>query len=130
MRYLVAAIAALLLAGCAAAPQPMEAHGRGRVVIGAATLATLGTFEWHAAPAYTQLALLRQRAARRLNDGRITVDLARRIQTAADAARAELDEAVGAHGKSPEMSELAQRSLQRAGVLIQEAAFLLEGVNR
>lgn len=121
MRYLYAAIAALCLASCATPTQPLEAQGRGRVVIGAATLASLGTIEWHAAPSYTKLALLRQRAARRLNDGRISVETARHVQATADKARGSLDHALEVHGKSEALTKVAESELERAQRLIAEA---------
>lgn len=128
MRRLLIAAAAALLASCAAAPEPqLQAQGRGRVVIGAATLASIGTFEWTAAPAYTRLALLRQRAASRLDAKRITVDQARQVQAIADKARGRLDDAMSAHTRNP---EVAARELAGAQSLIEQGEAILKEAAR
>lgn len=93
---LVIIIAALLIAGCAAPTQPIEAaHAQQRDsgAFAVATLAPFGSFEWQLAPGYTRLAVLRRQAARALD--RHQIDLARAItvQARADAARRQLDDA-------------------------------------
>jgi hypothetical protein len=55
------------------------------------TLAEKGTWEFELAPAYTENARLRYRAAHQLKAKRISVDLAKQVQKRADEARAALD---------------------------------------
>jgi hypothetical protein len=95
MRFiLMAAIAALMLTGCATSSLQGEARPtRSGGMFAVATLAPWGSFEHEAAPAYTRLAVARRLTANRLDAGRITVSQARRVQDAADAARAALDAA-------------------------------------
>jgi hypothetical protein len=93
MRALTLIVIALVLTACAApAPQPIAANGAtgsGWV----ATLAPLGSFDWHAAPVLTQNIVLRQRATNALKKGRIDkatalqlLDLTDQVRTAYDAA--------------------------------------------
>lgn len=90
----VFALALLALAGCQPAAPPLATAPPPRGVEVFATLAPLGSFEWRAAPTYTRNAVLRHRAAVLLNDQRITVAEATRIQASADGVRRLLDQAV------------------------------------
>jgi len=95
MRNLIAAIgllASVMLAACAGQPQQLAAAPR---LVQAQAFATLATnaCEQETAGPYTALAASRYRAAARLRAGAMGVDAARRVQTLADQARAELDAA-------------------------------------
>jgi len=95
MRALLAAVAgAIALLGGCATPTPLPTPvAIKRTVDVAGTLATAGSCEINVAAEYTQLALARSTAARRLDAGRLSVDIASAIQRQADIARRELDRA-------------------------------------
>lgn len=90
---LIAALAALLTACAGTAPLQATGAPPARIV-GFATLAPLGSFEWRAAAPMTALAKLRHDAARDLRAGRIGAATARDIQSRADAIRALIDGAI------------------------------------
>lgn len=92
MRILIA-LAALALAACAAPPPQQVAGTASSGLYAAATLARAGTIDEQLAPAYTTNAMVRQRAARALDAGRIDLPTARAVLTQTDAARAALDAA-------------------------------------
>lgn len=96
MRILIAIAAALTLAACATpapAPPATLAPAPGRAAVVAAATLSWGPFEDLLAPAYTRNAVVRQRAARALDAGRISVEQARQVLHHTDAARADLDAA-------------------------------------
>lgn len=100
-KTLIAMIAAAALSACAApAVTPVTASG-GSSISGFATLANFGTWEMDLAPAYTRLAVVRHRAARELDAGRIGVATAIDIQASADKARALLDASRRGNLKTP-----------------------------
>lgn len=123
---LLALAAALALAACAAAPPAGSVAGTaaGRMQM-FGTLASFGTFEMELAPAYTRLAVLRHRAANRLNQGRIDVAAARQIQALADDARARLDAAHSAT-LAGQVPPSARAQLVEAQRLIEAGESLLE----
>jgi hypothetical protein len=100
-KSLIALAVAALLSACSTAPAvPLQATASSSVT-GFATLALWGTWESELAPAYTRLAVLRHRAARALQDGRIAVATAIEIQASADQARAKLDASRRGHATEP-----------------------------
>lgn len=100
MKYFVMALAVALLCACGfIGQQSSQPVGNGNAqggLVAFATLAPIGTFEYKAAPAYTQLAALRYRAASLLRKSRITVAEAEDVQAQADHVRKQLDAAVKA----------------------------------
>lgn len=89
-----AVLAALLFASAAAhaTPVPLESHAKadgGSFAVG--TLAALGSFEYQTAPAYTRLIMARRNATTAISKGRITVETAESVQSAADTVRKLLD---------------------------------------
>lgn len=93
MRYLIPLAAALALGACASMTPQQIAGTASSGLYAAATLARAGTIDEQLAPAYTTNAMVRQRAARALDAGRIDVATARAVLTQTDAARAALDAA-------------------------------------
>lgn len=98
MWKLILVAVVMVLAGCgtmgatpALQPAPVKT-----AFVGFATLASVNTFEWQAAPTWTRLAALRHNAARALGKQQITVDAAKSIQARADLARSFLDKATAA----------------------------------
>lgn len=120
---LLALVAALTLAACAAQP-PLSGAAPGRAQM-VGTLASFGTFEMELAPAYTRLAVLRHRAAGRLTAGRIDVATARQVQAQADDARARLDAAHSAT-LAGQVPASARDNLAEARRLIEAGEALLE----
>jgi len=105
-------VLALALSACTSAPPapvaaPLKASGPASVS-GIATLALWGDWESDLAPAYTQLAVLRLRAAHRLDAGKIAVTTAIAVQASADQARALLDKSRRGDAKSPTPLQRAQ----------------------
>lgn len=99
--------AALALTACASpAPNPIHAEPVRARTISVATLA-FSPWEQELAPAYTQLAVLRQLAAVGLREKRIDQQTAIAIQATADRARAHLDLAAKAAGATPNAAQLA-----------------------
>lgn len=124
MRRLLLIALACILAACSTAPAaPIQATGQGRIV-GFATLAIWGDWESDLAPAYTQLAAARHRAARMLTDGRISVDTAVAVQKTADQARALLDASRRGDAKTPTQQQRDQ--LAEAKRLIAATEQLME----
>lgn len=83
-----------LLPACATPTAvPLQAAASTDGIMGAATLARTGTCEMDIAADMTALVIYRQRAARAVTRGQITVAQARQVQTLADSARADLDAA-------------------------------------
>lgn len=114
----------LALSACTTAPTaPLKAAGQGTGA-GFATLAFWGQWESELAPAYTQLAVVRHRAAKALDLGKIGVDTAIAIQQAADQARQLLDESRRGSANEPTLLQRAQ--LAEARRLIVTAETLLE----
>lgn len=98
MRLMILCATALALSACASTPAQIAttaqiASTAQAGLYAAATLARAGTIDEQLAPAYTQNAMVRQRAARLLDAGRIDVAIARRVLTQTDAARTALDTA-------------------------------------
>lgn len=125
MRYLIIALAALVLAGCASTT-PIEGSaqpGRAGGVYVVGTLAPWGSFEHRAAPLYTRNAVVRRTAARELERGAITLPAAREVLHLTDEARAVLDAAVrdSAGGDAAR----ADAGLARARELIDQAGQLV-----
>lgn len=95
-RILIAFVLAMLMIGCASTQehaarlQVQESTG---AMVAFGTLATFGTFEMELAPAYSRLAVLRHNAANALRKGKISVEVAKKIQRGADLARVSLDQA-------------------------------------
>ena len=92
MRLMILCATALALSACASTPAQIAttaqiASTAQAGLYAAATLARAGTIDEQLAPAYTQNAMVRQRAARLLDAGRIDVAIARRVLTQTDAAR-------------------------------------------
>ena len=102
-RILIAACLALVaLAGCTTTQQDAVITGaasgaidallaEGRTGVNAAATLSWGPLEDALAPAYTRLAITRQRAARLLRDGRISKVQALQVLQHTDDARAKLD---------------------------------------
>lgn len=91
MRYLTPILAALAVSACAGMTPAQVAGNTSSGLYAAATLARAGTVDEQLAPAYTRNALVRQRAARALDAGRIDVGTARTVLGYTDAARRALD---------------------------------------
>jgi len=123
LRILLISLVLALSACTSAPPAPLKAAGQGSVA-GFATLALWGEWESELAPAYTQLAVVRHRAAKALDAGKISVDTAIAIQQAADQARQLLDESRRGDAKEPTLLQRAQ--LAEAKRLIVTAETLLE----
>ena len=92
MRLMILCAAALALSACASTPAQIASTAQ-TGLYAAATLARAGTIDEQLAPAYTTNAMVRQRAARALDAGRIDVATARAVLTQTDAARTALDTA-------------------------------------
>ena len=92
MRLMILCATALALSACASTPAQIATTAQ-TGLYAAATLARAGTIDEQLAPAYTQNAMVRQRAARALDAGRIDVTTARAVLTQTDAARTALDTA-------------------------------------
>ena len=92
MRLMILCVAALALSACASTPAQIASTAQ-TGLYAAATLARAGTIDEQLAPAYTTNAMVRQRAARALDAGRIDVPTARAVLTQTDAARTALDTA-------------------------------------
>lgn len=92
MRLMILCAAALALSACASTPAQIASTAQ-TGLYAAATLARAGTIDEQLAPAYTTNAMVRQRAARALDAGRIDVPTARAVLTQTDAARTALDTA-------------------------------------
>lgn len=90
--------ASLLLGACMSAPltQPVAGGADTGKPLVVGTLAPVDSHEWRAAPAWTQLLILRHRAARLLDARQIDIATAKRIQALADEARSHLDAAAAA----------------------------------
>lgn len=131
MRIMMITIAALaaLVAGCATTPMEGQAvSGRSGGVYAVATVAQFGTFEHEAAPGYTRLAVARRTAARRLDQGRLTLDQARAVQSAADSARSALDAARVRADRGDRVG--ARDDLTAAMALVEHAEQLAQGAPR
>lgn len=102
----------------------LAAHS-GQRVTGFATLAEFGTWEMSLAPAYTRLAGLRYNAARRLDDGRISVDIARQVLTLSDDVRSLLDQSRRGNRVNP--TPMQRQRLHDAGVKMDAIDALLGG---
>jgi hypothetical protein len=87
----------------------------------------LGSFEFEAAPAYTQLAMARHRAAVALGHGSISVDQAEMVQSRADAVRQLLDQSIAAC--APNARGHCAKSLTKARRLLAAAATKLAVIN-
>jgi len=94
--FLIAATAVLLSSATAMAADSLNAKAGASGLSVAATLASYGSFEWHAAPLYTRVALARRSAATALRKGDVTVGEAEHVQRTADRVRALLDAALKA----------------------------------
>jgi hypothetical protein len=87
----------------------------------AASLAPLGSFEWVAAPRYTELATVRHNAAVKLRKGQISVEQAEAVQARADGVRKLLDAAVAACAQDDRTGQ-CQGSTQKASRLLVRAS--------
>lgn len=116
---LLATLAVAFLVGCAA-KQPVELQTK-RASFGLDAVATLATNDCEARTAadYTAVIVARRRAAAQLRDGKISVDQAKAVQSAADEARAALDVACSA-GKVDELAlHMAQLARDRLTQLME-----------
>lgn len=93
---LLAAVAALvMLAACAKPVAQLSGAADGDDgMFAVGTVASIGSFEFKAAPLYTQLAIARHQAAVKLRHREISVDQAQAVQDAADKVRKLLDSAL------------------------------------
>lgn len=139
-KLLACALATMLVAACAHAPQPKPAATTaavrvqdisGAIVVGpddfmAGTIAGLNTFEFEAAPVYTKLVMVRHESASLEKSQRITKEHAMEVLTQADKVRAQLDQAVttckqnNSTGKCTGNSALAHQQLQSARSLLDQ----------
>ncbi|MCC7484564.1 MAG: hypothetical protein IT529_06200 [Burkholderiales bacterium] len=124
MRIIIAALALAALAGCAT--PDLGSAGAPQRVMAAATLAPVGSFEHRISPTYTGLVMLRLQAARRVEDGRITVETAREILARTDAVREMLDQAVRAEAQGERVR--ARTLAAEAALHLAAASQLIEGV--
>ena len=92
LTLILSAVVAVGVAGCGSVP--LQPAPQRTAFNGFATLASVGGFEWVAAPTWTRLAAARHTATRALDAGRITLPVARLVQTQADALRKLLDDAI------------------------------------
>lgn len=95
-RLFIAFTLAMLMIGCASTQEHaarLQAQESSTAMVAFGTLATFGTFEMELAPAYTRLAVLRHNAAAALRKGKISVEVAKKIQRGANLARVSLDQA-------------------------------------
>ena len=81
-----------------------------------ATLAPVGTFEWKAAPAYTQLIILTNGVEKLLADKKISIDAAKKVHSAATAIHQQLNMAVELDAKGDHQT--ANTILATAGIQI------------
>ena len=126
MRYLIVIAVAALAAACAAPPvQPVAGGVTPNKPLVVGTLAAEHSHEWRAAPAWTQLIVLRHRAARLLDERQIDVTAAKRIQALADDARAKLDAAAAADTAGD--ASRAAALLTEAQLRLTDATLLLGG---
>lgn len=119
----LAALAAVALIGCAASPAvPLAGQAQTGGIIGAGTLALTGTCEMDVAADMTALVIYRQRAARGVAKGQITVAQARQVQTLADSARADLDAACPNAAATLDIGrrEAARATLKKIAVILEE----------
>lgn len=94
MRIAIIGVVAALMLSTAQAESLSGHAGDSEVGFAAATLAPAGSFEFKAAPAYTQLIMKRHRAEYLLKYGQISKSFAISVQTRADAVRKLLDQAI------------------------------------
>lgn len=87
-------VVAIFLCAAAYATQPLEGEAVSGDVYVVGTIASVGSFEWDAAPTYTRLAVLRHAAAKNLRKGAITIGQASVVQVRADKARSLLDKSL------------------------------------
>lgn len=126
IKLILTALAALALAACAMAPsQPVAGQAEPGKPLVVGTLAPEHSFEWRAAPSWTQLLVLRHRTARLLDAKAIDVATAKRIQALADEARAKLDEAAKADTAGD--AARAERALLDAQMKLTTATAALGG---
>ena len=120
MRKIFLIVCLLALSACASQPQTVGASATGRGgVVGFATLAEFGSWEYQLAPAYTRLAVLRHQAANALTAKRISVDVAVAVQATADEARSLLDASRRGNAKTPtdEQHLMYAEALAKIGVI-------------
>ncbi len=126
MRYLIVIAMAALAAACVAPPvQPVAGGATPSKPLVVGTLAAENSHEWRAAPAWTQLIVLRHRAARLLDERRIDLAAAKRIQVLADEARGLLDAAAAADAAAD--TAKAAALLTEAQLRLTDATLLLGG---
>lgn len=123
LSLLMAATIAMALAACVAAPANTGAVKSS--FTGFATLSSVGTFEYEAAPTWTRMAQVRHNAARALTGKEITADIARRIQARADLARSLLNEAMAADKVGNRSA--ARDKLRWATAAVDDAEITLKG---
>lgn len=117
---------ALALAGCQPSASGLATPApAGNSVMAFATLAPLGSFEWHAAPVYTRNAALRSRAAGLLRAKRITQAQARAVLAGTDRVRQLLDHAVALD--AGKQSAAAATDLGQARAQLAAAQTIIEG---
>jgi hypothetical protein len=120
-----ALVVGLILTACGTTQTPsLEAPAR-HTIVGFATLASVDSHEWRAAPTFTRLAQLRHNAARALAKGAISVDAAKHIQARADLARKLLDEAATADRAG--FSVAARERLRWAIAAVDSGEYALKG---
>ena len=130
-QLLVAAGVALLLCACGTTPaqQPLPAPQESLAdpTFAVATLASLGSFEFEAAPAFTRNAVLRHRSAALARAGKIGITTLEQAIRNCDSARVKLDAALAADRARNAIQ--AHRLLNEASEIIASAeAALNEGV--
>lgn len=119
-RFLAIGVAVLLASAAIAAEPPMTAKAESQGTTFAASLAAYGSFEFLAAPSYTKLAIARSNAASALRNKKITPAQAQDIQKRADAARAQLDQALKVCAQDNKTG-VCKGNAARANVLLTEA---------
>ncbi len=125
MRYLIVIALAALVAACMAPPVQLGGGATPGKPLVVGTLAAENSHEWRAAPAWTQLIVLRHRAARLLDERRIDLAAAKRIQVLADEARGLLDAAAAADAAAD--TAKAAALLTEAQLRLTDATLLLGG---
>ncbi len=96
MRTLLLAIVCVVAAACATPDSSLKGSVSRGGLYGAATLASVGTFEYQVAPKITANAMLRRRAAVDVDHGRVSVAAAREVLRVSDRARTALADAIAA----------------------------------
>jgi|GEM_PF-2196434 len=119
-RSLMIALVSVLLSGTAMAANPIDAQADAGGIDLSATLAPFNSFEWQAAPSFTQLAVKRRQATAALRKGAISIEQFESVLKQTDRIRSLLDQALEAcgqndrTGKCTKSTRTAQRLLDQA----------------